>query len=76
MLDALRGVPWPREYSFRFLKNKLSDEWAEQESKAFGAFGTLSARYAQARAESDLDMVAQATDLLRDGADLKFKSPS
>jgi len=101
VLDALRGVPWPREYSFRFLKNKLSDEWAEQESKAFGAFGTLSARYAQARAESDLDMVAvacgeavgllrdrptaesivksmaaQATDLLRDGADLKFKSPS
>jgi hypothetical protein len=28
VLDALCGVPWPREYSFRFLKNKLSDEWA------------------------------------------------
>jgi hypothetical protein len=26
VLDALRGVPWPREYSFRFLKNKLTDE--------------------------------------------------
>lgn len=22
VLDALRGVPWPREYSFRFMKNK------------------------------------------------------
>jgi nitronate monooxygenase len=101
VLDALRGVPWPREYSFRFLKNKLSEEWAERESNAFGAFGTLSARYAQARAQGDLDMVAvvcgeavgllrdrpsaesivksmaaQATDLLRDGADLKFGSPS
>ena len=29
-LDALRGVPWPNEYSFRFLKNKLSDEWADR----------------------------------------------
>jgi len=101
VLDALRGVPWPREYSFRFLKNKLSEEWAERESNAFGAFGTLSARYAQARAQGDLDMVAvacgeavgllrdrptaesivksmasQAAGLLRDGADLKFGSPS
>lgn len=30
-LDALRGVPWPREYSFRFLENKLSDESADRE---------------------------------------------
>ncbi|HEV2731285.1 MAG TPA: nitronate monooxygenase, partial [Terriglobales bacterium] len=44
VLDALRGVPWPREYSFRFLKNKLTDEWANRESEAFNAFGTLSAK--------------------------------
>ncbi|HKV04788.1 MAG TPA: nitronate monooxygenase [Candidatus Acidoferrales bacterium] len=57
-LDALRGVPWPREYSFRFLKNKLADDWAEREPDAFRALGTLSAQYAQARAQHDLDTVA------------------
>jgi nitronate monooxygenase len=70
VLDALRGVPWPREYSFRFLKNKLTDEWADREGEAFRAFGTLSAKYAQARAQNDLDTVAvvcgEAVGLLKD----------
>ncbi len=70
VLDALRGVPWPREYSFRFLKNKLTDEWADREAEAFRAFGTLAAKYAQARAQNDLDTVAvicgEAVGLLRD----------
>lgn len=69
-LDALRGVPWPREYSFRCLKNKLTDEWSDREAEAFRAFGKLSAKYAQARAQNDLDMVAvvcgEAVGLLRD----------
>jgi hypothetical protein len=30
VLDALRGVSWPREYSYRVLKNKLTDEWADR----------------------------------------------
>src|SRR5215467_76673 len=30
-LDALRGTPWPREYSFRFLKNRFASEWANRE---------------------------------------------
>ena len=50
VLDALRGTPWPREYSFRFLRNKLTDEWASREVEAFNAFGSLSAKYADARA--------------------------
>jgi nitronate monooxygenase len=70
VLDALRGVPWPREYSFRFLKNKLTDEWAERETEAFREFGSLSEKYAQARAQNDLDTVAvtcgEAVGLLRD----------
>jgi nitronate monooxygenase len=70
VLDALRGVPWPREYSFRILKNKLTDEWADREAEAFRAFGTLSEKYAQARAQNDLDTVAvvcgEAVGLLRD----------
>jgi nitronate monooxygenase len=69
-LDALRGTPWPREYSFRFLKNKLSAAWAHREAEAFDAFGTLSAQYAQARAQNDLDTVAvvcgEAIGLLKD----------
>jgi len=70
VLDALRGIPWPREYSFRFLNNKLTDEWADRDAEALRAFGTLSTRYAQARAENDFDMVAivcgEAVGLLRD----------
>jgi nitronate monooxygenase len=69
-LDALRGVPWPKEYSFRFLKNKLTDEWADREAEAFRAFGTLSVQYARARAEGDLDTLAvvcgEAVGLLKD----------
>ena len=56
--DALRGVPWPKEYSLRYLKNKLSDEWADREAEAFGVFGSFSEKYAEARARNDLDMVA------------------
>src|SRR5579863_6661663 len=70
VLDALRGAPWPREYSFRFLRNKLADDWADRESEAFREFGTLSSAYAQARAQDDLDIVAvgcgEAVGLLRD----------
>jgi nitronate monooxygenase len=47
----LRGVRWPKEYSLRFLKDKLTDEWADREAEAFRAFGTVSEKYAQARAE-------------------------
>lgn len=69
-LDALRGVPWPKEYSFRFLRNKLTDQWADREAEAFRAFGTLSAQYSQARAQGDLDTLAvvcgEAVGLLRD----------
>jgi len=70
VLDAVRGVPWPKEYSFRFLKNKLTDEWANRESEAFSAFGTLSKSYAQARAQHDLRTEAvvcgEAVGLLKD----------
>ena len=57
-LDALRGIPWPREYSLRCLKSRLTNEWAEREGDAFGAFGSLAAKYAEARAHNDLDTVA------------------
>jgi len=57
-LDALRGAPWPAEYSFRFLRNKLSSQWVDREAEAFRAFGTLSAQYAEARAQHDLDTEA------------------
>jgi nitronate monooxygenase len=70
VLDALRGIPWPKEYSFRILKNKLTDEWADREAEAFRAFGTLSEKYAKAREQNDLDTVAvvcgQAVGLLKD----------
>lgn len=69
-LDALRGVPWPKEYSYRILKNKLTDDWAERESEAFRAFGSLSEDYARARAQNDLDTLAvicgEAVGLVKD----------
>src|ERR1700730_1546812 len=70
VLDALVGRPWPREYSYRVLKYKLTDEWADRETEAFRAFGSLSEKYALARAQNDLDTVAvvcgEAVGLLRD----------
>ncbi|MGB2591813.1 MAG: nitronate monooxygenase [Candidatus Acidiferrum sp.] len=57
-LDALRGTPWPREYSFRFLKNGLSGEWAEREGAAFEAYGSYAQKYAEARAKNDLETMA------------------
>lgn len=69
-LDALRGTPWPREYSFRFLRNKLSDDWAGREAEAFARYGSLAGEYARARAAQDLDTVAvvagEAVGLVRD----------
>lgn len=60
VVDALRGIPWPKQYSFRVLKNKLTDEWAERETEAFHALGSLSEKYLQARAQNDLDIVGVA----------------
>lgn len=70
VVDALRGAPWPREYSFRILKNKLTETWAGREAEAFRAFGSLSEKYTQAREQNDLDTVAvicgEAVGLLKD----------
>jgi nitronate monooxygenase len=76
VLDALRGIPWPSEYSFRFLKNKLTDEWTDRDAEAFHAFGSLSEKYAKARAQNDLDTVAvvcgEAVGLLKDRPNAEF----
>ncbi len=69
-LDALRGTPWPRQYSFRFLKNRLASTWANREEEAFAAFGSEALQYTQARAKDDLETVAvvcgEAAGLIRD----------
>lgn len=69
-IDALRGVPWPEEFSFRVLKNKFTDEWAHREAEAAAARGSLAGAYAEARKQQDLDMyltvVGEATGLLHD----------
>lgn len=70
VFDALRGTPWPREYSFRFLKNKLTDEWSDREAEAFRSYGSISEAYAEARARNDLSTVpvvcGEAVGLLND----------
>lgn len=69
-IDALRGVPWPQEFSFRVLRNKFTDEWAHRETEAAAARGSLADAYAEARKQQDLDMyltvVGEAAGLLRD----------
>jgi nitronate monooxygenase len=69
-IDALRGVPWPKEFSFRVLKNKFTDEWAHREAEAAAATGSLAKAYAEARERQDLDMyltvAGEATGLLHD----------
>ena len=57
-IDALRGVLWPEEFSYRVLKNKLTEQWEHREADATAAFGSLAAAYAEARSRQDLDMVA------------------
>ena len=57
-IDALRGVPWPDEFSFRVVKNKVTEQWAHRETEAAAAFGSLAAAYAEARTQQDLDVVA------------------
>ncbi len=56
-IDRLRGTPWPDEFSFRVLANKLTGKWADRETEAAAAFGSLAAAYADARSRQDLDMV-------------------
>lgn len=57
-LDALRGVPWPDEFSFRVVKNKLTEEWADREAEAAAARGSLAEAYAAARRREDFDVAA------------------
>ena len=57
-IDALRGVPWPDEFSFRFINNKLASEWAHREAEAKAEFGSLAAAFADARSRQDFDVVA------------------
>lgn len=57
-IDPLRGVRWADEFSFRILKNRLTEQWAHREAEAAAAFGSLSQAYADARARQDFDTVA------------------
>jgi nitronate monooxygenase len=57
-VDALRGFSWPEEFSYRVLKNRLTEQWAHRESEATAAFGSLAAAYAEARSRKDLDTYA------------------
>ncbi len=57
-VDALRGVAWPSEFSFRVVKNALTEQWAHREAEAATVFGSLADSYAQARAHQDFDVVA------------------
>jgi nitronate monooxygenase len=57
-IDALRGVPWPGEFSFRVVKNTLTEQWAHREAEAASTFGSLATAYAEARARQDVDVVA------------------
>lgn len=67
-LDALRGVPWPQEFSFRVLRNRFADEWSGREAEARANFGALQHTYDEARGRGDYDMaltvVGEATGLI------------
>jgi nitronate monooxygenase len=69
-IDALRGVSWPKEFSFRVLKNKFTEQWAHREAEAAAAFGSLADDYAKARAREDFDILAvvagEAAGLIHD----------
>ncbi len=56
-IDLIRGTPWPAEFSFRVLSNRLTDEWAHRELEAAAAFGSFAAGYAEARRQGDVEIV-------------------
>ena len=56
-LDALRGVAWPDPFSFRVMRNRVTDEWAHREAEARGQFGALKPALAEARAHDDWDVL-------------------
>jgi len=55
-VDALRGTPWPVQFSFRVLENRITREWAARETEARTQFGAMKQLYADARARGDLDV--------------------
>jgi nitronate monooxygenase len=57
-IDSLRGVGWPREFSFRMLRNRLTEEWAGREEEARERFGEMARAYDEARRKGDFDIVA------------------
>jgi len=56
-LDALRGVDWPSEFSFRVMRNSLTEAWAAREADAFAARGSLREAWQDARMRGDLDVI-------------------
>jgi nitronate monooxygenase len=57
VVDPLRGVAWPDEFSFRILANRTTDLWAHREGEAKAAFGRMSAAFAEARRTFDFDVL-------------------
>ena len=55
-VDALRGVPWPEQFSFRMLENRVTREWAAREAEAHRQFGAMQEHYAQARTRGDFEV--------------------
>jgi len=57
VIDPLRGVAWPDEFSFRILTNRTAELWAHREAEARAAFGRMSAAFAEARRTFDFDVL-------------------
>jgi nitronate monooxygenase len=60
-IGALRDVPWPDAYSFRVLRNRVTDAWAGREAEALAARGLLRDACRSARASGDPDILPVAT---------------
>ncbi len=56
-IDPLRGVPWPEQYSFRMMHNRMTDEWAQREQEARTNFGALKQAYEEARVRGDFNVL-------------------
>jgi nitronate monooxygenase len=55
-IDAVLGMPWPEEFSFRLIRNAFTDEWARPQKDA--AFGSAAASYAEAKSRKDFSRLA------------------
>ncbi|MBZ0217070.1 MAG: nitronate monooxygenase, partial [Fimbriimonadaceae bacterium] len=70
VFDIARGINWPKPWNLRAMKNRFSEQWAQDTSALEAAGAREQDRYAQSAATGDFDtaavIVGEGVGLVRD----------